>query len=92
MSHPTGIQLGKHAVSEGSISATFQIENLKSYARNLFDYIKRDKYGRLANRSLELRVMRSSHGSSSEWGDLLLPSSAGRKCMKLGLALFFLTG
>jgi hypothetical protein len=22
--------------------------NLKSYARNLFDYIKRDKYGRLA--------------------------------------------
>jgi uncharacterized membrane protein YoaK (UPF0700 family) len=46
MSHPTGIRLGKHAVSEGSISATFRTGNLKSYARNLFDYIKRDKYGK----------------------------------------------
>jgi hypothetical protein len=26
----------------------------------LFDYVKRGKYGRLAKRSLELRVMRSS--------------------------------
>jgi hypothetical protein len=48
MSHPMGIRLGEHPVSEGSISATFRTGNLKSYARNLFDYIKRGKYGRLA--------------------------------------------